>query len=576
MAVDGGMPEPGPGDLHVSCGAWESDTVMATREDVATEPGERHLPEGASAKDAQVDSESTGRAEDDPLPGESTEDFAERMRRQGAEVMRRALHVVPNAVDDEPMSALGFLVATREHPEFTAELGREAAERNAPIILWNCVDQGLSRYLHEAVPGARIVAVPLPSGFDSIWEWVGWQGSLRPNHAAFLQDLERERWKNVISRHAFEHQKLLAEPGERLECDRTTIDRHWSKLEPGALSAPPPPCLFLLCHQDGSGFLPLGKASMLTAEGGAGKTMALMQLAISIVTGRPWLDHFMVEAHVVGRGVVLLLGEEDPRDVHRRMCHISDALGLTDAERRHVEDGVVILPLAGKVCQLLARSGSGALFESPELVDLRRVLREKSPPAGWGLVVLDPLARVAGGDTDRDSADATRFVQAAESLLEVPGNPTVMVAHHSSKAARREGLVDARGVTALTDGFRWCATMRVDKDRVQFRQSKTNHSRPMPDEMLLTRAINGVLRAPAEGDTTARVRTEEEERKEQVERDIQIIMTAMGSAEFSSIDAAVSAAGVRLPRGRAAFRVAMSRKLIVNLGSEKKKRYRVK
>ncbi|MFT6082948.1 MAG: hypothetical protein ACJA0V_003635 [Planctomycetota bacterium] len=44
---------------------------------------------------------------------------------------------------------------------------------------------------------------------------------------------------------------------------------------------------------DGEGLIVRGEAGQLCAAGGAGKTMALIQMGISIVTGRPWLESFI-------------------------------------------------------------------------------------------------------------------------------------------------------------------------------------------------------------------------------------------------------------------------------------------
>ena len=253
------------------------------------------------------------------------------------------------------------------------------------------------------------------------------------------------------------------------------------------------------------GFLPLGKVGMLAAAGGVGKTMALAQLAVSVVTGRSWLEHYSVPAE--SRGPVLLaLGEEDEEEVQRRLYDIRLGLELSAEEWAEVKRGLLVLPLAGCPVQLVsaqARNGK------PEETPFFRGLRQRIEGAGvdWRLLVLDPLSRWAGPETETDNFAATRFVAAVESLSQARGKPTVLLAHHTTKAARR-GLdageaTAARGASALTDGVRWVANLlRPEGAPLTLSLVKTNYTAPAPD-VGLKRGEEGVLR----------VLTPEEQRK---------------------------------------------------------------
>jgi hypothetical protein len=122
------------------------------------------------------------------------------------------------------------------------------------------------------------------------------------------------------------------------------------------------------------------------------------------------------------------------------------------------------------------------------------------------LIVLDPLSRFAGVETETDNAAATRFVQAIESLTEAPGNPTVLVAHHTTKTSRKgeDPALDAtaaRGASALTDGVRWVLSMLPEKPDVPGIPSpfvhlelvKSNYSPPAP-RVTVVREDHGTLR----------------------------------------------------------------------------------
>jgi hypothetical protein len=244
------------------------------------------------------------------------------------------------------------------------------------------------------------------------------------------------------------------------------------------------------------GFLPLGKVGMLAAAGGAGKTMALAQLATSVATGRPWLGHYTVPAE--SRGPVLLaLGEEDEEEVRRRLYDIREGLALTPEEWGALKQNLMILPLAGVPVQLVsAQDRNGKPEETPFFHELRR--RIAGAGVDWRLLVLDPLSRWAGPETETDNFAATRFVAAVESLSQVPGNPTVLLAHHTTKAARR-GLdageaTAARGASALTDGVRWVANLLPEgPSRLALCLTKYNYNPPAPD-LHLKRGGGGVLR----------------------------------------------------------------------------------
>src|SRR5712691_3104533 len=79
----------------------------------------------------------------------------------------------------------------------------------------------------------------------------------------------------------------------------------WKQFDHALLSTAPAPRRWLLRHPtldgvscasgEGDGLLPLGKVGVLSSEGGAGKTHAMVSLATAITSGRPWLGHFDVD-----------------------------------------------------------------------------------------------------------------------------------------------------------------------------------------------------------------------------------------------------------------------------------------
>lgn len=262
-----------------------------------------------------------------------------------------------------------------------------------------------------------------------------------------------------------------AEPmpkGERTAA--AELVRRWDehgKLAPDMFTKAPPEPQWLLTRGDRSkgkpskpGAMRLGKVGMLVAAGGIGKTQALVLLAIAVATGGWWFDAF----HVATPGRVLLaLGEEDPEEVHRRIYSASRMLGLGAAELALVLERIVVLPLAGVPVGLVEKDRVTGNVTTTTVLD---ALRKKLAEGGdWSLIALDPLSRWAGAETETDNASATRFIEAAETLVTSPGTPAVVLAHHTPKADRNRkpgsGPSTPRGASALYDGARWVATLEA-------------------------------------------------------------------------------------------------------------------
>ncbi len=201
-----------------------------------------------------------------------------------------------------------------------------------------------------------------------------------------------------------------------------------------------------------TGVLPLGKVGLLIAEGGAGKTMTLVALAIAGATGATWFGCYVVAT--AGR-VLLLLGEEDAEEVHRRCYSVARATGAPVPK----PGSITVLPLAGLPCPMVEADEKGNAQDAAFLHWLRSYIAQHGP---FTLILVDPLSRFAGADAEIDNAAATRFVQALESIATETG-ATVIVAHHTNKTARGNGAAvtgaSARGSSAIYDGVRWAAAL---------------------------------------------------------------------------------------------------------------------
>lgn len=359
------------------------------------------------------------------------------------------------------------------------------------------------------------------------------------------------------------------------------------------MTSSPPPRRWLLRHTDrdgkacgpgeGDGVLARGIAGILAGEGGSSKTMIALQLAVSCVTGRPFLGRFVIDSDVrwSSARILLALAEEDEGEVHRRIYAIGRAYGLDQGERAAVTGRIRVMPLAGVDTGLLVADASGDVRRSPVADELGGYLAAHAGADGWALIVLDPLARWAGVEIESDNRLATRWVEVLEEVgQKAPGHPTVLVAAHSSKFARRMGDVDARGVTALTDGARWFATISVGEEGLlELMQRKSNYSRPWGRPIAMERGAYGVLAALTEDEQAAyqsaaddgRAQARDDARARQAEADLEAVLAALDAAggEASSKDALAALAKERGPsraRARDAIEVALARGLIVAIG----------
>jgi len=242
-------------------------------------------------------------------------------------------------------------------------------------------------------------------------------------------------------------------------------------LSPDYFSTAPKPRDWLLMRPGDNGdshvgVFPAGKVGMLAAAGGVGKTAALVRLALSVATGREW---FKGGWFPPTRGRVLLaLGEEDADEIKRRVYNTALQMNLDAAQRANAIANITALPLAGIPLPFVQQGQNGNAVEA-EGLDAVRAILDKHAGDGWRLLIFDPLSRFASSDAEKDNAQATRLVQAFETLAEVKGGPGVITAHHTSQGSRSnesDASTNAvRGVTALTDGARWVTQLSPKTNR---------------------------------------------------------------------------------------------------------------
>jgi hypothetical protein len=158
------------------------------------------------------------------------------------------------------------------------------------------------------------------------------------------------------------------------------------------------------------GLWPADAYGVLAAQEKAGKTWAALDLAVSVATGQPWLDHYPCPTP---GPVLLFLGEGGERATVRRIEAIATAKGVDPdqlADR---------LRLCFRVPRLATPGASS------ELAAIQAELA--AHPAA--LVVLDPLYLAAAGASGSNLYDMGAVLQAIQGVCQHAGCALLVVTH---------------------------------------------------------------------------------------------------------------------------------------------------
>lgn len=184
------------------------------------------------------------------------------------------------------------------------------------------------------------------------------------------------------------------------------------------LTEDPPPVRWLV-----EGLIPAGVPGILAARASAGKSMTALLICMGLASGLGVLGR-PVSAEEA-RGVIFAGLEDDEAEFHRRVRR-GIALLEEDPEwtHEHLEN------LKCRLVPLFPNCVSGASFD---LETQWQTLAEKAQaiPGGCGLIILDTLSRMAGGD-ENSAKDMRPFSEAVSALVQATG-AAVLSIHHVGK-----------------------------------------------------------------------------------------------------------------------------------------------
>lgn len=220
------------------------------------------------------------------------------------------------------------------------------------------------------------------------------------------------------------------------------------------------------------GMIPAGNVTLLYGDGGTGKSLLALQLAVATAAGSQWIGL------PVARGSTLFLTAEDEVDeVHRRLASICALEGLELAEMSDLD----ITSLAGKDAVLsVADSRAGTMKETPLFAELERWIEGHG---NYTLIVLDTLADLFGGE-ENARAHARQFIGQLRGLA-IRRRATIVLLAHPSLSGMASGT-GTSGNTAWSNSVR----SRLYLERVTMRDGD-RVTEPDPDvRVLATKKVN--------------------------------------------------------------------------------------
>jgi hypothetical protein len=191
------------------------------------------------------------------------------------------------------------------------------------------------------------------------------------------------------------------------------------------LNTPAPPREWLV-----EGWIPAGDVSLLAGDGGTGKTLLALQLAIAAAYDTPWLDRTVMHCPSV-----FFCAEESMPELHYRVEKLATPLiSIRPLPRR-----LRLISAAHTDAELITFE-AGAPMTSPILSEVERGIGEMRA----GLLVIDAQADAFGGD-EVDRRQVRTFVRKLRELALRNRCAVLLLAHPSV-----DGMRSGRGYSGST------------------------------------------------------------------------------------------------------------------------------
>ena len=216
------------------------------------------------------------------------------------------------------------------------------------------------------------------------------------------------------------------------------------------------------------GWLPEGTVTLLSANGGVGKSNVSLQLAVALAHGVSLFD-----VATKGGKVLVLSGEDEARTVHFRVANICADMGVPMAS---LADKMIVYDLTQADC-VLWRDGQ-ATERMQWLAD--QVVRTKA-----SVVVIDNASDVFA-DNENDRTAVRGFMRCLNLVANATRAAMLLLAHVDKASVRVGAGLDSNttfsGSTAWNNSARSRWAMVRDADTITLRHEKCNHG-PLQEEL---------------------------------------------------------------------------------------------
>ena len=244
-----------------------------------------------------------------------------------------------------------------------------------------------------------------------------------------------------------------------------------------------------------------GTVGMVVAAGSTGKSMWVLEAAISIACGHDVFGVLGTDP-VAGR-VTYLCAEDQEPVLHTRLRMMAQAI-----RAKHPDYADTYLELVMERLDVVPVFGLGLSVKGMDDPDWGAAVNFCK---GSRLVILDTLIRFAGGASENDNVEMGHLMNGVEKAVHASGSSFLLL-HHVGKSSARDGSAAGdqtatRGASSLTDNCRWQANMAVmpvqeaekrgldtaqRRSYVTFEPTKTNYGPPVAP-IWLHREAGGLL-----------------------------------------------------------------------------------
>jgi RecA-family ATPase len=178
--------------------------------------------------------------------------------------------------------------------------------------------------------------------------------------------------------------------------------------------------------------IPAGEITLLSGDGGTGKSLLALQLAVATAAATPWVG----STPATGRAM-FISAEDDIKELHRRLGDIVSAQGIQFSEL----GALSILSLAGEDAILAApEKRDGPLTPTALFRAVEAAVEQQQPT----FLVLDTLADMFGGN-EIVRVQARQFIGMLRGLA-LRRNLTILLISHPSQS----GMASGEGTSGST------------------------------------------------------------------------------------------------------------------------------